>query len=82
MHSCEAVAVGIGIYITRMGAGKNCNAHTIIQFKSHICNNYRAFLVALLVKLIFIPQSRYILSNLHSRYTLGVSDTLKDYLFC
>ena len=80
MHSCETV--GIIICITRMDTGRNCNEHTIIQFKSYTCNCYRAFLITLLVLPIFIPQFRYILSNLHSRYTLlGVPDMLEDYLF-
>ena len=81
MHSWETV--GIGICITRMGTGRNCNAYTTIQFKSHISNCCRAFLIALLVlpqlKYI-IPQLKYILSNLHSRYTLGVPDILEHYL--
>ena len=61
-----------------MSAGRNCNAHAIIQFKSHTYNYYRAFLIALLVLPFFMPQS--ILSNLHPRYTLAVLDMLENYL--
>ena len=63
-----------------MSAGRNCNAHAIIQFKLHTYNYYRAFLIAILVLPFFMPQSRYILSNLHPRFTLAVLDMLEDYL--